>query len=352
MGKLANESIYYTGTKLLSMMDIEGKRPAIRFISGNRTAGKTYYCSRLLVRRFLKTGRKFMLLYRFNNELDSVAQSFFKDLGLIEWPDKTMSDAWIGNRICKELYLDGEPCGYAVALNDADKIKRMSARFNDVDTMFMDEFQSETEHYCPKEIDKYQSVYVSVARGAGKQSRYVEVLMVSNLVSVLNPYFMRMGINKRLEPNTKFLRGRGWVLERTYNENAANAMEQSAFGRAFEDSKYMQYSQDNTYLLDNALMVQKLTGERQMYCIIVGEERNYGVWRMRSGLFYIDTKFDPTCRHKMTARLNEHSEATLLTYTSSPIVKTLKQVFAQGNIRFADLSCKDVFLDFIGVTYE
>lgn len=347
-----NMKQYYDGTKILSMLDIERNKPAIRFISGNRTAGKTYFVSRMIVRRFLKTGRKFMLLYRFNNELEGVADSFFKDLGSIEWPDKVMGDAWIGNGLFKELYLDGVPCGYAVALNTADKVKRMSARFNDVDTIFMDEFQSETEHYCPKEIEKFQSIYVSVARGKGEQSRYVEVIMVSNLVTVLNPYFMRMGINKRLEPDTKFLRGRGWVLERTYNDNAATAMANSAFGKAFEGSAYMKYSQDNTYLLDNELMIQKLTGERQMYCIIVDNEKNYGVWRMRSGLYYVDSKFDPNCRHKLTAKLDVHSGNTMLVTPANPIAKTLKMMFSQGNMRFAEIDCKDVFLDFIGVTYE
>ena len=44
---------YYDGTKLLSLKDIDGNIPEIYVCSGNNTAGKTTYFSRLLVNRFL-----------------------------------------------------------------------------------------------------------------------------------------------------------------------------------------------------------------------------------------------------------------------------------------------------------
>ena len=82
---------YYDGTKLLSMLDINGKRPEIYMTTTNRTGGKTTYFGRLLVNRFKKTGAKFCLLYRFNYELDEVADKFFKDIGGLFFPDGEMS---------------------------------------------------------------------------------------------------------------------------------------------------------------------------------------------------------------------------------------------------------------------
>ena len=61
---------YYDGTKLLSMLDINGKRPEIYMCTTNRTGGKTFYFSGMLVRRFKKTREKFMLIYRYKYELD------------------------------------------------------------------------------------------------------------------------------------------------------------------------------------------------------------------------------------------------------------------------------------------
>ena len=72
---------YYDGTKLLSMLDINGRKPEIFICTTNRTGGKTTYFSRLMVNRFLDRGEKFAILYRFNYELDDCADKFFKDIG-------------------------------------------------------------------------------------------------------------------------------------------------------------------------------------------------------------------------------------------------------------------------------
>ena len=57
---------YYDGTKLLSMVDMNGNKPEIYITTTNRSAGKTTYFGRLAVRRFLRNKEKFILLYRFN----------------------------------------------------------------------------------------------------------------------------------------------------------------------------------------------------------------------------------------------------------------------------------------------
>ena len=72
-------SIYYDGTKLLSLKDINGEPPEIFICTTNRTAGKTTYFGRALVRKFLKTGAKFCLVYRFKTELKGCEDKFFKD---------------------------------------------------------------------------------------------------------------------------------------------------------------------------------------------------------------------------------------------------------------------------------
>ena len=82
---------YYDGTKLLSMLDINGNRPEIYMVTSNRTAGKTTYFSRLLFKRCITKGDKFMLIYRFSYELDNCADKFFKDIGKLFFSDYIMT---------------------------------------------------------------------------------------------------------------------------------------------------------------------------------------------------------------------------------------------------------------------
>ena len=73
----------------------------------------------------------------------------------------------------------------------------------------MDEFQSETNHYCSMEVEKLISLHTTVARGNGEMARYVPVYLIGNPVSLLNPYYSAVGITNRIQENTKFIRGKG-----------------------------------------------------------------------------------------------------------------------------------------------
>ena len=122
----------------------------------------------------------------------------------------------------------GESCGYAITLNSADQIKKYSHLFSDVDMIIFDEFQSETNHYCSDEIKKFLSVHTSIARGNGEQVRYVPVYMLGNQVSIINPYYVELGITARLSEEVNFLRGDGFVLENGFIDSASQAQKLSA----------------------------------------------------------------------------------------------------------------------------
>ena len=72
--------MYYDGTKLLSLKDADGAKPEIYLCVGNRTAGKTVFFKRLCLNNFIQGKGKFVLLYRFNYELSSCADMFFRDI--------------------------------------------------------------------------------------------------------------------------------------------------------------------------------------------------------------------------------------------------------------------------------
>ena len=59
------ESKYYDGTKLLSLYDIDGDRPEIYMCTSNRSAGKTTWFNRYVLRRYLRGKGKFCLIYRY-----------------------------------------------------------------------------------------------------------------------------------------------------------------------------------------------------------------------------------------------------------------------------------------------
>ena len=333
---------YYDGTKLLSLKDIDGNTPEIYMVTTNRTGGKTTYFGRLMINRFLKRKEKFALLYRYAYEVDDCADKFFKDIGGLFFPDSTMTSKIIGNGFARHLLLDGEPCGYAFALNSADQIKKHSHLFSDVSAILFDEFQSENGDYCPKEISKFQSVHMSIARGQHKQVRYVPVYMLSNAVSLLNPYYIEFDIASRIQKDTKFMRGHGWVLEQGYVDSAARAQMQSGFVKAFSNTQYTNsMSGQAVYLNDNYTFIERPTGRFTYLATINYENKNFSIKEYPdSGIVYIDTSVDMQYPVKISATTADHKINQVIMRTNTPLIIRLKYYFDMGCIRFRNLECK------------
>lgn len=338
-------SAYYDGTKLLSMLDINGRKPEIYMCTTNRTGGKTTYFARLLVNRFLDRNEKFCLIYRYNYELDDCAQKFFKDINGLFFKGKTMTSKRKASGIFHELYLDDKPCGYAVSLNSADQLKKYSHLFSDVARMFFDEFQSETNHYCSDEIKKLLSIHTSVARGQGEQIRYVPVYMCANPVSIINPYYVEMGISERLNDSTKFLKGDGFVLEQGFVKSASEAQKESGFNRAFSKNSYVAYSSQCVYLNDSVAFIEKPVGNSRYLATLRYKGCDYAIREFaESGILYCDNRPDTSFKFKLTVTTDDHQINYVMLKRNDLFIANLRFFFERGCFRFKDLRCKEAVL--------
>ena len=339
------------------MLDINGNKPEIYMCTTNRTGGKTTYFGRLCVNRFLKNNEKFCLVYRYNYELDNISDKFFKDIGNLFFPEYYMRSERKASGIFHELYLvkktgtddkKGVACGYAVSLNSADQLKKYSHLFSDVERMLFDEFQSETNHYCPDELRKLISVHTSIARGQGEQIRYVPVFMLSNPVSIINPYYVELGISERLKEDTKFLKGDGYVLEQGFVESASVAQKQSGFNRAFARNSYVAYSAECIYLNDNKAFIEKPEGVGRYLGTIRYNGCEYGLREFaEAGCIYCDNHPDTTYRYKISVTTEDHQVNYVMLKRNDIFIENMRFYFERGCFRFKDLRCKEALMKLI-----
>jgi hypothetical protein len=348
--------MYYDGTKLLSLSDINGNKPEIYICTSNRTGGKTTYFNRLVVNRFFRNKSKFMLLFRYNYELDNVADKFFKDISTLFFPEYYMRSEKRAKGVYHDLFICnkhiaedlGEHCGYAVAINNADQIKKMSHLFSDTQIMVFDEFQSENDKYCPNEVQKFISVHTSVARGQGKMTRYLPVIMISNPVSLINPYYTQLKISHRLRSDTKFLRGKGFVLEQGWIETASRAMQESAFNQAFEGNKYLAYASQNIYLNDNYAFIEPPTGNSKYLATIMYMDKTYAIRTYPAkGIVYCDNKADLTYQYKISVTTEDHRINYIMLEHNDIFISGLRKYFNKGCFRFRNLECKEAAIALI-----
>ena len=341
---------YYSCEYLLTLKDADGNRPDIYITDGNRTAGKTVSFKKKLIDTFLKSKtdvNQFFLIYRYKTDMQSMAESFFTDIRRLFYNGHEMTEKKLFDGAVVQLLLDDKTCGWCLPLSLSAKIKRMSSIFVQVAHGFFDEYQDESNNYLPNEIEKLMSIHTSIARGDGKQSRRVPLYMASNTVSMLNPYYQALGINKLLKRDTKILRGHGWVFERTYNENAAEAFSQSAFNRAFSFSKYFGHASQNVYLNDNMSLIDKPSGSSEYMLSIRYNNEWYNV-RKYNTCVYVSCGADQTFPRRICFNYTDVvDDRAVMVNTSNYIVIALRGYFHRGIMRFQNVQCKNMMLDML-----
>lgn len=329
-------------------MDIGGQKPELYLVSTNRTAGKTTFFGRWFIRRWLQHGEKFMLLYRYSYELADCVSKFWPELQRLFFQEHEMRQEVAGKGVYVKLYLDNVICGYAAAVNTADSIKKTSHTFADVQRMLFDEFQSETNHYCANEVQKFMSVHTSVARGGGEQVRYVPVYMLGNYVSILNPYYVALGVSHQLRSDTKFFRGDGFVIEHGFNETAEAAQKSSGFNRALSGQDYLRYSAQGAYLNDKMSFIEQVSGPNRYLATAIYKGAEYGIREYSDhGIIYVDNRPDKTFPHKIAVTLEDHSINYVILKKNHTFLESLRYFFNRGCFRFRNLSCKEMLMTMI-----
>ena len=249
--------------------------------------------------------------------------------------------------------MNNQSCGYCVTLNNADSLKKFSHLLSDVDKMLFDEFQSENNHYAPNEINKLLSIHTSIARGNGKQVRRVPLYMLSNKVSIINPYFLSLGISDRLKEDTKYLKGDGFVLEQSYIESVADEQLDSAFNRAFKSENYIAYASQNVYLNDSLTFIDKPAGQSYYIASLRNKDTDYAIRHYpQAGLYYMDKSVDSDYKVKLSFNANSHDVNYILVGSANPYINVLRNAFDKGLFRFKNQECNSAFFEMLRYQIE
>lgn len=335
---------FYDGNKLLNMKDINGVRPQLFIATTNRGPGKTTFFAKYCLDNY----RKILVLCRYAYELDECGASFLKGALIFnKWKDCVITEKNLVRNSIKALYLekaedsDVEPqhVGYCVSVNNADIIKKKRYLLQDVDAIVFDEFQSEDDSYCFDEVRKFLSI-VSTVSTNWTNDKYIPVFMLSNQVSVINPYFRALNI----EPNgkTKFYRGNGWVMEDSYYEDVSRETLKKPIFQAFEKTNYVSYLRDKSSYLNNYYgLVRKIsTKDYKLYFNLKGKEGIVGVW-LNSDSCYISSLYNS---NTTTYSVNLEEEIKSIK-SEIHLVQMLKRYYLQGKIIFENQLCRKIFID-------
>lgn len=335
-----SEKKYYNGEKLLSLKDANKLEPYIYMSVTNRNVGKTFFFTEMFLKYWLKTGRQFGYIVRFQADLPSCGDMYMAAIGW-KYPQYSIKVKVVSMKYAEMHLINNNTgddlgiLGYGLAINTSSQLRRYSGIFKDVDWLLFDEFQEEFNRYCNDEVNKLLSLYQSVARGGGAQLRNeVKLIMLSNDITEFNPYYFRLNVMDFLKNDSKYVRGIGWVLERQTYSEAATLVKNSGFLSAF-GGRYVKYSSGECSLNGQADEFVDKNVDKSKYdywCTLKLNDNKYGLWWSKDASdYYVTRKHDEkyTKKYSIVARDGTKEFPCL-----DMLFKILKNAYKDSRIQF------------------
>ena len=336
------KNIFYNPNKMLSYNSF------LSFIVGARGVGKSYALAKYCIQRFIKTGEQFVYVRRFNSELDTAFPKFFDNF-------KTNGEFKEHTFVCKKIdklntfIIDNKVAGFAVAITTATILK--STSFPLVKNIIFDEFIIEkgNYHYLKNEPSKFLDLIETIAR-----LRDVRVFLLSNAVTITNPYFeyfhLQLGYKSEFKVCKRDKNGEPLILvQYITNEAYADEKANTRFGQLTQNTTYGDYAIKNKWYLDDTKFVEKRTGNTYCVSTFVVNGISYGLWFDRkSGLRYLSMAYDPTnpCRFAIDDK-SHNLDTVLESARKNTWFMMAVKLYKIGLLRFESIEIKNKFAHLI-----
>lgn len=310
------------------------------FVVGVRGGGKTFNTLLYAIEKFEKTGKQFIYLRRRAVDLDDSCigskdkgnlfadikdKGYFKDVDLKISADKSGG---------YNFYYNDKLMGYGRALSTA----RRSTSKPEVNLIIFDEFliddtAGSNDRYLNKgqEMFNFNNFYETIARG-----RDIPVFFIGNAFSMVNPYFLELGIRITDIEENKIYKGKAWTLVFWKDEEFMAERKKTQFYMATQNTKFSKHAFGNTFYLDKKDFIKKrdLGSEHQFSFAYLG--KLYGVWvDWDNGIYYVSTKGGKTSREKtisLSLSDNKPNNINIRRYRNLPFMKAFRSACDTNNV--------------------
>lgn len=271
------------------------------FVVGDRGGGKTFGSLQYCIKQFLKNGRQFIYLRRYERELDDALPTLF---------DALIKEGYFKDHELKAkknaLYIDNKVMGYPVALSTS--MKKKSVNFSNVHYIIFDEFMVDgvTSRYLQNEPSIFENFYETVDRLRDQ----TVVIFLGNAFSMVNPYFIRYNIRLK-EPYKVYNRFPNGIMVCLWrDEGYREAKKQTRFYKIVQGTDFEEHAYKNKFILDKTDFIKPRDTSSEFHFAFQYMGETYGVWvDWNKGVYYISSK---------VGSLNQYNTIALTLEDNSP----------------------------------
>ncbi len=304
------------------------------FIVGDRGGGKSFGTLEFCIKQYLKSGKEFIYLRRYETELEQSLPTLFDALikeGKFEGYDLYVK----GSR----LYCNGETMGYAIALSTS--MKRKSINYSNVHYIIFEEFMVDgvTSRYLgsgDKEVAVFENLYETVDR-LRDQTR---VFFLANAFSMVNIYFVRYRI--RLHQPYKTYNKFGPIMVCIWqDESYREAKKKTQFYDIVKGTDFAKHAYENEFYMDSEHFIKKKTSSAEFHFGLVYMKKIYGVWvDWDKGIYYVSRKTGPINQSNtisMTLEDNRPNNVNIRRVRNLPFMQRFRKAVDENMVYYDDL---------------
>lgn len=345
MATLANDNIHWSSHDLLT------RGGMWNYAIGGRGVGKTYDAKVKRTKHFLKTGKQFIYLRRYETEFKDKAE-FFQDVKE-QFPGHEIKVEGMRVYIRKREEVDesgevvkkyGWQCFcHLVALSTT--VGKKSVPYPDVDYIVFDEFIIDKGfiRYMSNEVKIFLEFYNTVDRFTDR----VRCLFLANAISIVNPYFTYFGIKPRKGQRFCSAMEGYHVCEMIESTAYVERVKKTRFGKMIANTEYFDYAVANKFTNDESRFIAPKTSEAIYQYGIVFDGRRLGMWKdFRENRYYVCDKI-PKGETPFVVTKADQSPDMIMVDRASPLLKGLKRLYMIGGVYFATPHMMSAFFDLL-----
>ena len=321
------------------------------FNYGGKSKGKSYQAKKvLMIEHYLKTGGRFVLLRRYEDEVDKTkTELYFRDFLNLNDLEK-LTDGRYNSiqyqsgkiyfvKLENNKVIDREHIGYSIPLNCEQNYSSILSE-KDIDNIIFEEFQSR-KTYLTLECEKLDFFYSTVDRERGTTKIY----FLGNAISKSCPYWEYYGLtdiikvqkNGTIETHT--INNKKILCEKTKSYNSRQTTVGHVSG-AISNGDWFSIPQLHTKMKNHKRGLLYINFEFSSLKFI-GELNQSDTgklyWFIREVEYFKDTKKTYTVTNKIKPKQNISSN--IYNFSSEKLNKLTNETFRKNNIYFSTDEC-------------
>ena len=309
----------------------------VNMILGPRGDGKTFAAKEQAIRNAINKNEQFIYLRRYKTEL-AARTSFFADIAY-KFPDFKFSISGHEAKMQRPGSKEWETIGYFVALSNSQQKK--SVAYPLVTLIIFDEFIIDrgAVHYLPNESKAFLDFYSTVDRYQDK----TRALLISNTVSIMNPYFVAWGIR---DTGTEWFKDpTGFVVVHFIRDSAfTDEVKKTRFGQFIEGTEYADYAIGAEFRDNTGALVKRKEEDFKYLATIETKTGIFSVWHnINTREFYAQEKRPKGGEVFWTLIPENMEEDKVLILRNNKMLGIMRAAYSRGRMFFDGPNSRNSF---------